>query len=113
MGAGNYNLLIEQGATYDLNLTWKTSDDVLIDLTGYTAKMEIRASAESAPIITLTNGSGITLGGVLGTIDIQITATETGAFTAGEYLYDLELTSGATVTRLIEGKADVKEQITQ
>jgi hypothetical protein len=76
--------------------------------------MQVRASYSSATaIISLTNGSGITLGGAAGTIQLSISAVTTAALTAGTYVYDLELTYAGTVTRLLEGQFVVTPEVTQ
>jgi len=74
--------------------------------------MKLRAKATSAAVLSLTNGSGITLGGAAGTIVLGITATQTSAIAAGKYFYDLELTSGSTVTRLLQGEFLLTAEIT-
>jgi hypothetical protein len=56
----------------------------------------------------------LTLGGAAGTIVITLTATQTAALTAGNYVYDLELVSGAgVVTRLVQGNVTVTAEITR
>lgn len=111
---GKYNITINQGSTFSEVYTWKDCDNTPYDLSSYSAKMEVRESASSSAILTLNSGAEITLGGALGTITILVSATTTGALTAGDYKYDLELTSGAgIVTRLIEGSCTVSPQITQ
>jgi len=42
MAAGKYNLLIEQGATYQVEIQYKDSNGVAVDLTGYSGKLQIR-----------------------------------------------------------------------
>lgn len=65
----------------------------------------------SSPTSTLN--SGITLGGVAGTVVITIDAAYTADLTSGNYVYDLELTSSnGTVTRLLEGQFIVTPEVT-
>lgn len=115
MAAGTYNITCEQGATLNLVLTWRNPDGSPIDVTGYTAKMQVRASkADSTALLTLQTGSGITLGGAAGTITLNASASATGGIDAGGYVYDLEMTSSdGTVTRLIEGAFTVSGQVTR
>jgi hypothetical protein len=61
----------------------------------------------------LTSGSGIVLGGTAGTIVVEITATQSSAIPSGSYAYDLELTSGGTVTRLLQGAFNVVGNVTR
>jgi len=47
-----------------------------------------------------------------GVVTLSLTATETAALDAERYVYDLEITSGAAVTRVIEGIITVRPQVT-
>ena len=110
---GRYNITAYQGATYNLNLTW-TIGGSAVNLTNYTAAMQVRTTpAATATIFSLTNGTGITLGGAAGTIAVRIGATAMGAAEAGQYVYDLELNSGSTVTRLIQGTFQIQAEVTR
>lgn len=113
--AGTYDITCEQGATFNLVLTWRNPDQSPVDNTGYTAKMQVRASkADADAVLTLQTGSGITLGGTSGTVTLNASAATTGALTSGTYVYDLELTSGGgNVTRLVEGAFTVSGQVTR
>jgi hypothetical protein len=111
MAASTYDITVEQGATFSLVVTWRDSGGALIDLTGYSAKMDIRRSVGGALIKALASGSGITLGGAAGTITITISAVDTGTFTESG-VYDLELTTGSTITRLLQGAMSVSPQVT-
>ena len=67
MAAGRYLLTIEQGATTDLLLEYKDSNGNPVDLSGYTARMQIRPSVDSSTThLSLTNtlmvdGTGLDL----------------------------------------------------
>jgi len=67
MALGNrFDITINQGATFELTITWKDSAGTAINLTGYTARMQVRETYSSATsIVSLTNAAGITLGGVV------------------------------------------------
>lgn len=110
------NLTFPQGATWTLSLAWNDDDGDPINLTGFSAAMQIRQSyAQSAtPIVSVSSGSGITLGGAAGTIEVRVPATSTDDIRAGRYVYDLELTSGGgEVTRLVEGTVTVTPEVTR
>lgn len=110
---GNYDIACPQGATYSKSFLVKIAT-VPWNLTGYTAAMQVRESADADTILlSLTSGSGITLGGTAGTIDLLISATDTAGVPAGSYSYDLELNSGTEVTRLLEGSFNVSGQVTR
>lgn len=114
-----FNIIIQQGATFKLHLTLKDSGNVLIDLTGCTARMEIKsnyADLAGAAIVSITetlNSQGqLVLGGAAGTIDILILATHTDTLLAESYFYDLELQTGTDVERIMQGNALVDPQVT-
>jgi hypothetical protein len=112
--AGKYNITIDQGSTFNFQFTVKTSGTPW-NLTSYTARMQIRSSVEAkTALLSLTNGSGITLGGALGTVAVTISATQTAALLAGKHVWDIELVSaGGEVSRILEGKATVKAEVTR
>jgi hypothetical protein len=103
-----------QGANFDYQLTWTVSGSA-VNVTGYSARMQVRQYADStATVLSLVNGTGITLGGTAGTISLSAVATATSAITAGQFIYDLELVSGAGyVTRLVEGNFVVYAEVTR
>ena len=108
-----YNITSYQGATYDLSLTWSIGGTA-VNLTGYTAAMQVRENTRAtATILSLTNGSGITLGGTAGTILLNVSANTMGSATPGNYVYDLELNSGSVVTRLIQGQFVISAEVTK
>lgn len=116
MPAATHDILVEQGATYISNLVWKDSDNVPIDLTGYTARMQFRRtkSATTALLSATTENGYITLGGAAGTIDISIPDDITAALTVTRAVYDLELISSTgVVTRLIEGDVEISKEVTR
>jgi hypothetical protein len=114
MAAGALDFTIEQGATFNLLMTWKI-DDVAVNLTGYTARLQARVDVEDTEtVLSLTTGSGITLGGALGTISIDQSATQTAVLPTGEFVYDLELQSGGgVVTRLVQGQLTISAEVTR
>lgn len=110
---GTYNITCPQGATWDRTFT-VTVGGTALNLTGYTAAMQVRESADSATtLVSLTNGSGITLGGTAGTVAVVISSAVTAGVAAGSYSYDLELNSGSTITRLLEGAFNVIGNVTR
>ena len=115
MAAGTLNFTIEQGATFNLLLTWEINN-VAVNLTGYTARLQARVDVEDTEtILTLTTANGgITLGGAAGTISLDQTATQTTLLPAGTYVYDLELiAANATVTRLVQGELAISAEVTR
>jgi hypothetical protein len=113
--AGDYNIIADQGATFNRVITWNDSDGDPVDLGGYTARMQVRQRyVSTSTVLSLTSGSGITLGGALGTITLLVSASATAEVATGEYLYDLELVSGGgVVTRLLQGSFTVRAEVTR
>ena len=116
MAAGSYDLKIEKGATFQLTLTWKDEDGDPIDLTGFTARMQVRDRVDAEEtLVELTTANGrIALGGAAGTIALLIEAAVTEGLPGKAGFYDLELVSaGGIVTRLLEGKAALVPEVTR
>ncbi|MCY1167132.1 hypothetical protein D9M73_70890 [compost metagenome] len=113
---GAYALTIYQGATFQLRVIWQDSNRVPIDLTGYTARMQIRerlAATTTLANMTTENG-GITLGGAAGTIDLLLTAVETAAISAIRGVYDLELVSPTgVVSKVLADEVDFVKEVTR
>ena len=111
--SAKYNLVCEQATTFNFQFTIK-NDSTPWNLTNYTAVMTVRpfVGASTTTVVASTANGRITLGGTLGTVTVTIDATTTGAITAGRYSYDLVLTTGATVTRILEGKFVVTGAVT-
>lgn len=111
-----YDLSIDQGATFQLLITWNDPSGTPINLTGYTARMQIRPTQPSSTIVLelTTENGGITLGGLAGTISLFASATATAAITADSGVYDLELASaGGIVTRLLQGSVTFNPEVTR
>jgi len=114
MTAGIYNFTMDQGSTWSVQLIYKDPNGAPINLSGYTAKMQLRRKFDSpTAVLTLaTGGQGITITGITGTIAITATDEQTGTIDGGLYVYDLELDNGGVITRLIQGQVTVSPQVT-
>ena len=112
--SAKYNLVCEQATTFNF-LFSINNNNTLLDLTGYTGTMTVRpfVGATTTTVVASTANGRMTLGGIAGTVTVLIDATTTGAIGSGRYVYDLVLTSGATVTRYLEGKFIVTGAVTQ
>lgn len=115
--AGLYNIVADQGATFSRTITWTDSAKKPINITNYTAKMQVRATVESsAVILELTTQNGrISLGGVLGTVTLNVPASVMQNVVADKYVYDLELIAPTTgvVNRLVQGNFAVRAEVTR
>ena len=107
---------IQQGATFTKSFAWKNSGGVPINLTGYTAQMQVRKSVTSPDVIVelSTLNGAIVLGGAAGTVVLSLTALQTAAITAKSGVYDLELkTAGGEVTRFLSGSVEISHEVTR
>jgi len=113
------SLALEQGSLFSIVATWKDDADALINLTGYSARMQLRKDyPSSAAVVDITeanSGQGqLVLGGAAGTINIRIQDEHTATLDPGRYVYDLEVkASGGDWQRLLEGVADVMPEVTR
>jgi hypothetical protein len=112
MPAATYNLTIEQGADFAIQLTM-SEDGSAKNLTGYSARAQMRqkkTDALEAATFTCTVTSALE-----GKVKMALANPITAALTPGIYFYDLELftTSDTNVTRLLEGQAIVVAEVTR
>ena len=133
MAAGIYNFTLEQGTTHTFRIDYKDSNNEPIDLTGYTARMQIRnapkGSTLHASLTTVTSscGTGLTLepeiDGITypttsGSIGVVISAASSSMFNFDQASYDLEIVSTdpitfcETVTRVLQGKIKLSKEVT-
>lgn len=117
--ASPYDIKVDQGATFNQVFLFKDvgPPEAPIDLTNYTARMQVRRSHDNtATILSVADTDPeITLGGANGTITLLFTDETTAAFPAPfSGVYDLELIDGSgAVTRLIEGEFIVTPEVTR
>ena len=120
MPAANKNILIEQGVTFQwtqLLLDGQGANAPAMDLTGYSARMQIRSEIDSAlALVTLSSapGGGILLDGVSGMLEIEISAAATSALNFEGAVYDLELVQpDGKVLRLFKGAVSLSLEVTR
>jgi len=115
MPAIKRKLYLEQGAVFRDEIRLKQPSGDPVDLTGCTARMQIR-DQDGALLLTLHSaGAGLTIDGESGTISRLITATQTSALPATGGNYDLEITppAGPNYTwRLHQGSVTVNAEVT-
>ena len=128
MAAGKYSFVIEQGATTNFEIQYKDSSNNPVDLTGYSGKMMIRSGyADSNPTTyailsssLAADGTGLNFSGSNGTtppasgsIGVYISAASSSNFTFATAQYDLEITSGSIVNRILGGQVSLSKEVTR
>jgi hypothetical protein len=113
---GRLDLTIQKGASFSRTLTYLQASGAPRDLTGYTARMQIKDVYGGTLLYELTTGNGrITIDGVNGKTTLTLSAVQTAGLTFASGIYDLELVSPAAtpvVTRLVEGTITVTPEVT-
>lgn len=115
MAAGTYDVEWHQGDTFRLRLTWHDQNQDPVDLTGYTARMQLRTSVDAteASLELTTENGRISLVPNIGEIHLVVDAETMAAMTAGTYRYDLEMVQGAEVRKILKGKFKIVAEITK
>jgi hypothetical protein len=127
--AAHYDIQAEKGSTFQLHMVYKDNSNTAVDLSSYSGRMQIRRSMiSSSTLLDVT--SGVTAGITGGTGGFSMNASATGAFLtggilltvdavsmglvpSGQHVYDLELVSGATISRLLEGRFECSNEVTR
>lgn len=104
------NLVIDQGSTFsaDLNLTDENGDALL--LSGYTANSQMRKWYTSVNATAVFSAS-INVDSAV--VTLSLSANQTSSITAGRYVYDVEISDGSSVSRIVEGIVTVTPQVTR
>ena len=110
MSAGKYDIKVDQGSDFSLQLTIQESG-IAKDLSGFSLRGQMRPTKDSSTLTaTFTTSITDVTGGVC-TISLPYTTTEN--ITVGQYFYDIELFTGSTVQRIIEGLVTVSPEVTR
>jgi|688.fasta_scaffold1407272_2 hypothetical protein len=120
MIAGIYRITCDQGATFERTLTVYNpsisgASATPVNLTGYSARMQVRPETDSATVLVeLTTENGrLALGGAAGTIDMEIEAEVTATIDR-DGVYDLEIYNNAgKVYRVIKGRFVLEPEVTR
>jgi hypothetical protein len=110
------NIAFKKGRNFALVIQARNSDKTVMDLSGYTGKMQVRPTADSSTILaeaSSTNGR-LTINGPTGIISVLIPADVTEAMSWESGVYDLEVTNGATnIKDVAEGFASLSKEVTR
>lgn len=113
--AGLYHLVVEQGAAFVRTFLYTDDDDVAVNLTGYTARAQLREAYGDAEAVSDWTAY-LTIDALAGTITLQVPATVTAAITASRGVWDLELvppTGADDAIRLLNGKWTLSKEATK
>jgi len=110
--SAKYNLVCDQATSFNFQFVIK-NDSTPWDLTGYTGVMTIKpfSNSTTTTLVASTANGSMVFDAVNGRVIVVFTAAQTN-ITPSRYIYDLVLTSGATVTRILEGKFIVTPGVT-
>jgi hypothetical protein len=117
-----YNLITDQGSTVHQVFTIKNSARRALDLSGYTARMQVRTwdtTARDPSVVVLaeytTENGYMTVNGAAGTVTLLIPPSDMADYEPGNYVYDVEVESegAGDTTRIIQGKFIVRSEVTK
>lgn len=107
-----YNDTIQAGSTYSLAIFDRLENGQPTDLSGCTAVLQLRRSTGEPVALELSTGSGISITGAAGRIDITMTPEQTRSLVSGDYIYGMEVTfTDSHVEQVIEGVFSVLPEI--
>jgi len=111
MTPGNYTIRAYRNDTLQLTFTITDGSNVPISLANATMKMEVRNKPDGDVYLTLTEGDGLTVGGVNNNV---VTVSKLVNISDGcSYFYDLQATfTSGVVTTYVKGPFVVMEDIT-
>jgi len=112
MTAAAYNLIIDQGSDFAIQLTL-SEDGSPKNLTGWSARAQMRSKKADATLVASFTCTVVDAVG--GKIKMELANGVTSAISAGLYFYDLEIYSSGdvNVTRLLEGQVTITQEVTR
>ena len=113
--AGQKNFEVDQNATFSFVLEYKDDNGNAIDLSGASAKMQIRDTKGGNKLaVTLTSPSGgIIIDGPNGKLTIKMTPTQTNKLFYPKSSYDVMVVdSNANKIKLLEGFMTLNRSVT-
>ena len=112
MSAGTYNLVIDQGSDFALDLIIKQSGSAL-NLSNYSGRAQLRTSVLASSVsatftVSVTDAAN-------GALKMQLPAATSTGLAAGQYVYDLEIftSADAIVKRIVGGTVTITPEVTR
>jgi hypothetical protein len=124
MPAAKYDLHVETGATFRLSFVYGRRTGATdvdgnpvvepYDLTGCTARMQIRQSIGRDVLVQADTDAGIVIDGPAGRIVVTLTDEQTATLVVRRGVYDLEVEyPSGDVVRVLEGKVTISANVTR
>ena len=113
--AGQKNFEVDQNATFSFVVEYKDDNGNAIDLTGASAKMQVRDVKGGTKLaVTLTSPSGgIVINGSLGKLTVTLTPTQTNKIFYPKSSYDvMVIDSNGNKIKLLEGFMTLNRSVT-
>ena len=113
--SGEYNINILQGSDKHIVLTLKNDDGSVINLTGYTANMQVRPRINSKNILDelTTTNNRIDIEADDGRIILKFPNGVSTNYDFENAVYDVEVYAGGRARRLIQGRLLVDKEVTR
>lgn len=114
--AAEYKIKIDQGSDVVIPIVLKDPEGTVLDLTGYTARMQIRPYFASSRVIDeLTTENGrCEIDAANGKITLRFPHANTEKYPPSILRYDIEMESSfGEVTRILEGRFVVRPEVTR
>ena len=104
----NANMVINTGASFENTFTVNTPAGSAFDLTGYSGSAQVAKHVGAAATATFTVGFTSAFDGK---IKVSMSSTDTRTLSDGRHYYDVLVSLGSTVYRIVEGSIDVRQGI--
>jgi len=115
VNAGRYNITVTNGTTFTLAPIWQV-DNLAVNLTGYSADMQVRDVSNNLIVELSTANGKATIQPGLGQTTFKLTATQTSVanLPVGNYTYAFNLTDGSgNVYQILNGAFNVVASVIQ
>lgn len=104
------NIIIDQGADYEVTINIRDANTHVITLDGFTGKAQMRKYYTSSTAVDFM----VNVAAETGEVTLSMNAATSATITPGRYVYDCCLYSNTNiVSRIIEGIVTIKPQVTR
>jgi hypothetical protein len=105
------DIFIDQGSTYSSTIDVLGANGLAYDLSGYSARGQIRKTYSSSNAISFTTNINLP---TQGKVQVLLTAAQTRTMKAGRYVYDIEVfNNSGHVIRISEGQVEISPATTR